>query len=489
MQKRRLNIIILVYLMLGFLSNSLIANVNFFGSTPVEQPAIDAMIALADEEFKQEKYAEAEKLYETILEQSKKEAYSKGLVYAYLGFSSIYFVQSKIELSTDYLIKAKAQAFAQNNPKVLGEIYFSEALNMHAIGLLDQAIERYHESLSMLNQIEDEAERDEKALVAYNNIGDAYQLLSQKDSALYYYKLAYNSPTDNPNSKFTSAASIADLYIDDGAFDSAKTYLSFTEYYADQINTNFSKSISSEIFGKYYQGIGQYEEAIALYKTSIALNDQIKRPRAQLLKLLSETYRKNGEEQAANNYLKKYVYLKDSLDHVSLANLKAVPSLMDASSNNVNPQEAKASTKWYYITAILLILSGGFFYIKQLKSKRRKGKQENLQLKKKLNNAFEEVVELAESNSPNFLARFIEVYPELYNQLITDCPELTTADLKVCALLKLDYSTKEIAEITFSSLRTVQNRMYKIRKKLNLNSEEKLDRWIQTLHIESLNQV
>lgn len=488
MQKNKLIAVIFVYLIVGCVSDGfLVANTYFFKSQIIEHPSIDALIEKADTQFTQENYPESERLYQMVLQESEKKNYSKGLVHAFLGFSRLSFVASKLELSTDYLVRAKVEPYAQGNPKILGKIYFYEALNLHSIGLLDQAIERYHEGLKMLETIKEDQNNIDEMLIAYNNIGDAYQLLSEKDSALYYYKYAFYASSKDFNSKFTSAASIADLYIDYGLLDSAKNYLSFTDFYAQHLDTNYAQSIAHEIKGKYYQAIGQFDEAIALYTTSIEINDQLKRPRAQLLKFLSEAYRKNGDEKAANEYLKKYVEVKDSLESISLANMKALPTLMDNVQNE--SKTSQTSHKWYYITAILLILTAAYLYIKYLKIKRRKGKQENIQLKKKLNNAFEEVVELAESNSPNFLARFIEVYPELYNQLITEYPDLTTADIKVCALLKLDYSTKEIAEITFSSLRTVQNRMYKLRKKLKLNSDEKLDRWIQNFHIESLNQI
>src|SRR5690606_16237253 len=119
-----------------------------------------------------------------------------------------------------------------------------------------------------------------------------------------------------------------------------------------------------------------------------------------------------------------------------------------------------------------------YLYIKKQRKKIYIRKAENTQLKKKLNSAFEEVAELAQINSPNFLSRFIEVYPEFYNYLISTYPDLTNADLKLCALMKLDYSTKEIAEITYSSIRTIQNRKYKLRKKFNLTPEENLNLWI-----------
>jgi len=49
------------------------------------------------------------------------------------------------------------------------------------------------------------------------------------------------------------------------------------------------------------------------------------------------------------------------------------------------------------------------------------------------------------------------------------------------AYLKLNFSTKETAAFTFSSIRTIQNRRYRLRKKLNLDKKLDIAIWIQKL--------
>jgi len=53
-------------------------------------------------------------------------------------------------------------------------------------------------------------------------------------------------------------------------------------------------------------------------------------------------------------------------------------------------------------------------------------------------------------------------------------PLLTPTDLKLCAYLRLNLSTKAIAELLNLSLRGVESSRYRLRKKLNLEGEVSL---------------
>jgi DNA-binding CsgD family transcriptional regulator len=47
------------------------------------------------------------------------------------------------------------------------------------------------------------------------------------------------------------------------------------------------------------------------------------------------------------------------------------------------------------------------------------------------------------------------------------------SDLEYCALIKLDFNTKEIAQSKDISIRTVESKKYRLRKKLNLPEDIK----------------
>ena len=50
--------------------------------------------------------------------------------------------------------------------------------------------------------------------------------------------------------------------------------------------------------------------------------------------------------------------------------------------------------------------------------------------------------------------------------------------MEVCAYIKLNYSTKDIARFTNSSVRGIESKKYRIRKKFNLATNENLNNWM-----------
>lgn len=75
----------------------------------------------------------------------------------------------------------------------------------------------------------------------------------------------------------------------------------------------------------------------------------------------------------------------------------------------------------------------------------------------------------------NFLIKFEEKHTEFFKKLKTDYPTLTSTDLRLCACLKLNMETKDIASLMNLSVRAVENNRYRLRKKLNLKTEQNLN--------------
>ncbi|MEG1762484.1 MAG: tetratricopeptide repeat protein, partial [Bacteroidales bacterium] len=86
-----------------------------------------------------------------------------------------------------------------------------------------------------------------------------------------------------------------------------------------------------------------------------------------------------------------------------------------------------------------------------------------------------------DQNWQEFKLYFEQVHPNFFFSLTHLCPELSTSEQRTCALIFLNFSTKEIASITHRSPRTVETIMYQIRKKLNIPSEEKTLNFIQDI--------
>ena len=77
-----------------------------------------------------------------------------------------------------------------------------------------------------------------------------------------------------------------------------------------------------------------------------------------------------------------------------------------------------------------------------------------------------------------FQENFDLIHENFFRKLTTQYPSLTPGDLRLCALLRLNYSSKEIAKMLNLSLRGIESARYRLRKKLALNEEENLTSFI-----------
>jgi tetratricopeptide (TPR) repeat protein len=71
-----------------------------------------------------------------------------------------------------------------------------------------------------------------------------------------------------------------------------------------------------------------------------------------------------------------------------------------------------------------------------------------------------------------FSLRFKEVHKDFYDALLTNFPNLTPNELRLCAFLKLNMTTKEISELTGQQLNTLEHARYILRQKLKISNSD-----------------
>jgi len=82
-----------------------------------------------------------------------------------------------------------------------------------------------------------------------------------------------------------------------------------------------------------------------------------------------------------------------------------------------------------------------------------------------------------------FETAFLEVHPTYYDQINKQFPGLTKNEIKMAAFCKLNMSTKEVAAITFQSGLSLKKARQRLRKKLNINPETRLNEFFQQLKV------
>ncbi len=77
-----------------------------------------------------------------------------------------------------------------------------------------------------------------------------------------------------------------------------------------------------------------------------------------------------------------------------------------------------------------------------------------------------------------FEARFVAVNQDFYERLMKEYPKLSQRDLKLCALIKLNFSSKEMAKLLGISVESAHTSRYRLRKKMNLTRDVNLAEFI-----------
>jgi len=73
---------------------------------------------------------------------------------------------------------------------------------------------------------------------------------------------------------------------------------------------------------------------------------------------------------------------------------------------------------------------------------------------------------------------FDQAHENFFKRLKQEYPDLTPSDFRLCAYLRMNLSSKEIAPLLNISLRGVEEKRYRLRKKINLNPEQNLTEFI-----------
>ena len=104
--------------------------------------------------------------------------------------------------------------------------------------------------------------------------------------------------------------------------------------------------------------------------------------------------------------------------------------------------------------------------------------------KNNLNNQFDSIVRVIDRNISHsedwklFENNFEQAHKEFLSRLRKAYPDLTPHDLKLCAFLRMNLSSKKIGSLLAISTRSVENHRYRVRKKMNVDHNTNLTDFI-----------
>ncbi|WP_051878492.1 tetratricopeptide repeat protein [Chryseobacterium sp. FH1] len=355
-----------------------------------------------------------------------------------LSIEDVYFeAMANIYLAEAYSINGfhdraipkldKAYAILKNDKSGQKKIFLAKTnvLNSYANIYSDKgepkkAIQKLHEVIKSYNELNKDDEIKHFQYVNYSNIASLYGD-SNSDSARYF---ALKSIELKPRDK-----------KDDGVM--MMNYFLLGKAYKDDSQDN--KAI------KYYHKALEVSE-----NTGLDLNKKL------VYTSLVDLYKKTSKKDSAIIFENKLKQLQISMLESKYNSLKKV-IVEDQKAQKA--QKNKSDYRLYILLAVIVIvITATFYFVRKQRNKTRRSPQES----------YATLVDLANSGDPSFMFTFEQVFPAFSDKLLKINPDLQKSEIEFCALLKLNLSTKEIAKTTYIETKTVQNKKYRIRKKLNI---------------------
>ena len=363
----------------------------------------------------------------------------------------------------------------------------------------------------------------------YNNLGAYHKVNDDLDQAFYYYELAYNElqKLDYPLLEAQNLTNRANIYEKNGNYDLAEKLFLECEFISEKNQIQYGKLLSHINLGNLYRLQGKFERSEMRLNQALKLATEMKtkKEKSFILQRMFWLERDRGDFEKALDLQSQYHALNDSLVNESVKN--EANALKEKFESEKKEKEIITLTKdklyqrfGIALMAFVILLFGILFYglrMKHMRLKKERQKenqrlQAELELKEKelmadslrkvsvmhtkesvYKDLRELVMELPKSSSSKFSeilkelksdqdqsilsefeTRFSRVHEHFFSKLLEYAPELTPTELRIAALMRLNFTSKEIANITNRGVGTIDNMRSSIRRKLQLKDDENL---------------
>ena len=367
---------------------------------------------------------------------------------------------------------------------------------------------------------------DQKGMARiYDNLGSVYEDEGTYDSAYYYFSMSslLNHRLGNMNSFVVNINNLGDIFRKTEKWNKALIYTDSALRLADRYELVYQKRSAYRDMAKIYSAMGLHEKANEALEAAYDLNARIfeesNARRLTQLQALYEMERKESRilalerEKDQQSFLKmmfvaiialvltiailvvsqqrmriqknkqiikqnkKIHNTRQALTTAELKNALLNEDKLKAELENKALLEKKLRedlvTKSQVLTSHTLQLIRKNNFLENLKDELRQiqkaDKKDRGQIVRRIvasiNQSFTQ-----DEDWKEFQKVFEQIHPEFYTRLQVRYPELSSSDLRLCALLKLNLNSTDIATILGISLDSLRVSRYRLRKKLKIEN-------------------
>ena len=391
------------------------------------------------------------------------------------------------------------------------------------MGEYDKALASFFKAQEYLNASKNSENKKLVLPSIYNNIGNIYQTKGDPNSALTYYEKALDLALQVPKLKARGIAynNIGKLYFNElNEPDKALEYLTKGLAFREEIGDLGEVARSLVILSNFHFQQKEYAKGKQYAERALEIGEKIGSLDIQSSAFgrLSEIAEANGDFQAALVAYRKSKEFNDSIiNQQASREITRIQLQYDFEKEEKLRAEEASQSRFKYLLTIAalsfgLILAILITLVVRSKARQTEMKQKNLSLDVEIKNkelttnvmylirknelinnvaerllklqrrvlpenqkVFQEIILDLQREADNdtwkeFELRFNQVHSEFYTTLRKLYPDLSPADEKLCAFLRLNMSSKEIAAVSQQSIKSVEVARARLRKKLNLTN-------------------
>lgn len=297
-------------------------------------------------------------------------------------------------------------------------------------------------------------------------LGQVYRLKGDKNKSIFHYKKSLQISKESKthlNYRITAYETLSEIYFEQKNIKEAYKYLKLT------------KQRNEEIFG------GQSENN----KHLLEIKDKYRIEKDKQTNLIKQQHIAKLEHEEKISYLQS-VILTIVLIFLILYGYVWGKHLRNKHKNEKRILEEKQQLKTQKQNEILelknkeltesaLRLIEKDEFISSIK--KRISNQKNID-SNVLKRMLKTIQRTPSSNWKEFEARFTTINQCFYDKLKTGFPQLSQTDQKICALVKLNFPSKDMSRLLGISVESVHTSRYRLRKKLGLNRNDNLEEFI-----------
>lgn len=369
---------------------------------------------------------------------------------------------------------------------------------------------KYDSAALILNKAEALAQEDVDFMVCNSNLANIYMSIDEFDLAKDCLNKIISLLSDTSFLDYSQVMALVNLgyiYGLEEDYDMAISYYRWALSLARRMGSKKAEATVYVEMSDLYEKKHQYATALQSLKRGMNLRDSLLGlEQMENIGLLSQEYMKKEKELQMN-------LLESELSFEKLANRhkttmlgifwfclillvfsfcwalysllkqrdKARKSVMDMEEQNREHQmyvEEKskrlASANLQKVQAAEIIAESKLL-VKKMRYQKSSEYQESIE-------QLERVLDTFNQNSAwdEFEMYFNQLQPSFIPRLLKSFPDLNRMELRTCALIMLNFSAKEMAQIMHRSVRTIEASVYQIRKKMNVPSDVRTLNFLQT---------